>query len=150
MIAASFPDHDGIGIARAMHTALPDCRCAILSMCREPGRLQKAIAAHVHGYLVHDCTAEFLAEAVRQLARGNKVIDPGLTFSVLDTRACPLTLREMDVLRVAAKGFTTAEIAASLCLSVGTTRNYLCRAIAKLDARNRIDAIRIADESGWL
>ncbi len=150
VLAAAFPDHDGIGVARAMHGALPDCRCAILSMGREPGHLQQAIAAHVHGYLVHDCTAEFLAEAIRQLARGNKVIDPGLTFRMLHTRASPLTLREMEVLRVAAKGFTTAEVAASLCLTVGTTRNYLSRAIAKIGARNRVDAIRIAAESGWL
>lgn len=150
VLAAAFPDHDGILIARAMHAALPGCHCAILSMGRQPSHLRQAIAAHVHGYLVHDCPAEFLTEAVRQLALGNKVIDPGLTFSMLDTRACPLTLREMEVLRVAAKGFTTGEIAASLCLTVGTTRNYLSRAIAKIGARNRVDAIRIADESGWL
>lgn len=150
VLAAAFPDRDGVNIARALSAALPACRCAILSIGRHPSHFQQAMAAQVHGYLVHDCAAEFLTEAVRQLAVGNKVIDPGLTFSVLGSRSCPLTLREMEVLRVAAKGFTTAEIAISLCLTVGTVRNYLSRAIAKVGARNRVDAIRIADESGWL
>lgn len=150
VIAASFPDHDGIPIARALSDTLPACHCAILSIGRHPSHLKLAMAAQLPGYLVHDCAAEFLTEAVRQLAMGNKVIDPSLAYSMLGTRSCPLTLRETEVLRVASKGFTTADIATSLCLTVGTVRNYLSRAIAKVGARNRVDAIRIADESGWL
>jgi two-component system response regulator DesR len=150
LLADAFPDHDGILIARTLHAALPRCRCAILSHTRHPRHLERAIAAQVHGYLVHDCPAEFLYAAIRQMAIGNKVIDPGLAFAMVGSRACPLTLREAEALRAAAKGFTTAEIAISLCLAAGTVRNYLSRAIAKVGARNRVEAIRIADESGWL
>jgi two-component system response regulator DesR len=150
LIAAAFPDHDGVIIARNLCTAIPVCRSAILSHDRHPRNLDRAIASHVYGYLVIDCSGEFLIEAIRQIAAGNKVLDPGLAYSVMDTRPCPLTLREAEALRAAAKGFTTAEIAGSLGLSLGTARNYLSRAIAKLGARNRVEAIRIADESGWL
>ena len=69
---------------------------------------------------------------------------------MLATKACPLTLREAEALRAAAKGFTTSEIAANLCLTGGTVRNYLSRAIVKVGGRNRVDAIRIAEEAGWL
>ena len=77
LLAAAFPGRDGIDIARALRAVLPECRCAILSPGRRPRDLERAIAAQVHGFLVHDCPAEFLAEAIRQLASGNKVIDPG-------------------------------------------------------------------------
>ena len=150
LLAATFPDHDGIGLALSMRTALPDCRCAILSAGWRAGELRRAIAAHVHGFLGCDSPAEFLTGAVRQLAAGHKVIDPSLTDSALGSTSCPLTTREAETLRAAAQGTTTAEIATILCLTEGTVRNYLSRVIAKTGARNRIDAIRIADESGWL
>jgi two-component system, NarL family, response regulator DesR len=149
LLAASFPGHDGISIARMVHTKLPACRCAILSPYRRLHDLQRAVAAQVQGFLVGDCPAEFLIAAIRELAAGHTVIDPGLAFSALGAD-CPLTEREADALRAAAKGATTEEIAVSLHLAEGTVRNYLSRAIAKTGARNRIDAIRIADESGWL
>ena len=77
LLAAAFPGHDGIDIARALRAALPESRCAILSSGRRLRDVQRAIAAQVHGFLVHDCPAEILTEAIRQLASGNKVIDPG-------------------------------------------------------------------------
>lgn len=150
LISDAFPGQDGILIARSVHAALPLCRCAILSHTRDTRHLVHAIAAQLHGYLVHDCSAEFLRAAIRQMAVGNEVIDPRLAFRMIATKACPLTLREAEALRAAAKGFTTAEIGASLCLAGGTVRNYLSRAVAKVGARNRVDAIRIAEESGWL
>ena len=150
LLAAAFPGHDGIDIARALRAALPECRCAILSSGRRLRDVQRAIAAQVHGFLVHDCPAEFLTEAIRQLASGNKVIDPRLAPGAPGSKACPLTNRELDALKAAAQGSTTAEIAASLFLTRGTVRNYLSRAIAKTGARNRVGAIRIAEESGWL
>lgn len=150
LVAATFPDDDGIIIAKNLCAAIPVCRCAILSHNRHPRPLERAIAAQVHGYLVIDCAGEFLIEAIRQIAVGNRVLDPGLAFRMMDSKPCPLTLREAEALRTAAKGFTTAEVAAGLGLSLGTVRNYLSRAIAKLGARNRVEAIRIADEAGWL
>ncbi len=150
LVAASFPGYEGISLARALQATVPGCHCAILSRRRLVRDLERAIAAGLDGFLVIDSTAEFLTEAIRQLAAGKKVIDPSLTFSVLDHSACPLTARETEALRVAAQGSTTAEIAMYLSLAEGTVRNYLSRAIAKTGARNRVDAIRIAGERGWL
>ena len=150
VLAADFPDSEGITLARALHGALPECRLAILSKGRRLQDLQQAVTAHVDGFLVHDCPAEFLIEAVRQLAAGNKIIDPSLSFSALAHTGCPLTEREAEALRVASHGSTTAEIGVTLSLAEGTVRNYLSRAITKIGARNRVDAIRIAEEHGWL
>ena len=150
LVAAKFPEAEGIPFARAVQAAVPDCHCAIVSTRRRLHDLQRAMAADLDGFLVHDCAAEFLTEAVRQLAAGNKVIDPSLMFSALDHRQSPLTARETDALRAAAQGFTSSEIAGHLSLSEGTVRNYLSRAITKTGARNRVDAIRIAGERGWL
>jgi two-component system, NarL family, response regulator DesR len=146
LLAATFPDRDGIAVAAGLRAAVPDCRCAILSSAWRSRDLQRAAAAGVRGFLAWDSPAQFLTNAVRQVAIGRQVVDPRLSFG----QQCPLTTREADTLRAAAEGSTTAEIATALCLTEGTVRNYLSRAIAKTDARNRVDAIRIAGESGWL
>ena len=146
LLAAAFPDRDGISVAAGMRTAVPNCRCAILSFGWRPRDLQRAVAVGVRGFLVLDSPAQFLTDAVRRLAVGRQVVDPRISLR----ERCPLTTREADALRAAAEGSTTAEIAAVLCLAEGTVRNYLSRAIAKTGARNRVDAIRIAGESGWL
>ncbi|HWG01405.1 MAG TPA: response regulator transcription factor [Trebonia sp.] len=140
------PGQDGIAVSAALRKAVPDCRCAILGASWRPGDMQRAAGAGVRGFLLCDSPAGFLTDAVRQLAGGRQVADPRLSFGA----QCPLTTREADALRAAAQGSSTAEIADLLCLSEGTVRNYLSRAIAKTGARNRVDAIRIAGESGWL
>jgi two-component system, NarL family, response regulator DesR len=149
VVAAAFPGHDGIVIARALHAALPGCRCAILSAGHRLRDVRRTSAAQIHGFLVHDSPAESIIAAIRDLATGKQVVHSGLAAAPA-TASCPLTAREADALRLAAQGATTAEIAKALCLSAGTVRNYLSRAISKAGARNRVDAIRIADESGWL
>jgi two-component system response regulator DesR len=146
VLAAAFPRHDGVAVAAALRQAVPECRCAILGNGWRIGDLERAVAAGVHGFLLSDSPAEFLTGAVRRLAAGDQVVDPRLSLRA----RCPLTTREADALRAAAQGSSTAEIATVLCLSEGTVRNYLSRAIAKTAARNRVDAIRIAGESGWL
>jgi two-component system, NarL family, response regulator DesR len=146
LLAAAFPDRDGITVAAALHAAVPECRCAMLSSRWRSRDLQRAVTAGVQGFLVWDSSGQFLTDAVRQVAVGRRVVDPRLSLG----QRCPLTTREADALRVAAEGSTTAEIATVLCLSEGTVRNYLSRAIAKTGARNRVGAIRIAGESGWL
>ncbi|MBI0385449.1 response regulator transcription factor, partial [Streptomyces albiflaviniger] len=88
--------------------------------------------------------------AIRAVAKGERVIDPQLALAALDDGPQPLTPRELEVLRFAAQGEDSGQIAAKLFLSVGTVRNYLTSAVTKLDARNRVDAIRIAREAGWL
>lgn len=146
LLAAAFADRDGITVAAGMHAAVPSCRCAILSSNWRSRDLQRAAAAGVQGFLAWDSPAQFLTDAVRQLAVGRQVVDPRLSLR----EQCPLTTREADALRAAAEGSTTAEIATVLCLSEGTVRNYLSRAIAKTGTRNRVGAIRVAARSGWL
>jgi len=150
VIAAAFPGHDGISIARALHAALPGCRCAILSAGHRLRDVRRATAAQIHGFLVHDSPAESIIAAIRDLATGKKVVHSGLAATAQAAAPCPFTAREADALRLAAQGATTAEIATTLYLAPGTVRNYLSRTIAKAGARNRVDAIRIADEYGWL
>jgi two-component system, NarL family, response regulator DesR len=146
LLAAAFPGQDGIVVSSALRKAVPDCRCAMLGASWRSGDMQRAAGAGVRGFLLCDSPVEFLTDAVRQIAGGRQVVDPRLSFGA----QCPLTTREADALRAAAQGASTAEIAGVLCLSEGTVRNYLSRAIAKTGARNRVDAIRIAAESGWL
>jgi two-component system, NarL family, response regulator DesR len=150
LFAAELPGEDRFAIARALHSELPGCRCLMLSSRRDPRDLQRAAEAHVAGLLVNDCIPEFVTDAIRKIAAGRTMMDPELASAALGTGPSPFTERELDALRLAAQGSTTAEIAASLCLSAGTVRNYLSRAIAKTGGRNRVDAIRIAGQSGWL
>ncbi|MBO0820629.1 MAG: response regulator transcription factor [Nocardiopsaceae bacterium] len=135
-----------IAIAAAAREAAPECRLAILSPGWQHRSIRRAAAAGVRGFLACDSPIEDLTAAVRRLASGGQVLDTRLANG---TRS-PLTQREADVLREAGRGGTTADIAAALCLSDGTVRNYLSRAIAKTGARNRLGAVRIAGESGWL
>jgi two-component system response regulator DesR len=91
-----------------------------------------------------------MANAIRQVAKGQRVVDPDLAFAALDAPETPLTPRELEVLRRAAQGAPPDDIADDLCLTVGTVRNHLTRIVNKTKARNRVDAVRIAGEEGWL
>jgi two-component system response regulator DesR len=116
-----------------------------------PGPFASTIRqAHVRGFIVKDAPAETLADGVRRVAEGQRVIDPELVAAALETGSSPLTDRETDVLRAAGSGISTDEIATQLSLAPATVRNYLSNAISKVGARNRIDAIRIARNAGWL
>jgi two-component system response regulator DesR len=150
LLGAVLSDRDGFATALELRAEVPSCRCAILGSSRDPRYLQRAVEADATGYLVDDCPIEFLIAAVRVLAAGRKAIDPEAAMAALNSARCPLTARERDALRMVARGSTTEEVATGLCLTNGTVRNYLSRAIAKIGARNRVDAIRIADESGWI
>jgi two-component system response regulator DesR len=150
VLGASLPGADGFAAARALYAELPTCRSLIMSDRRDPAGVRRAVAAHAIGFVMRDALPDFLTEAVRRAAEGRKVIDPDLAFAALSADENPLTSRELDALGLAAQGATTEEIATDLCLSVGTVRNYLSRAIAKTGARNRVDAIRIARGAGWI
>jgi two-component system response regulator DesR len=122
----------------------------VLTGLSQPGNLLRALQVHVRGFIVKDAPAETLANGVRRVARGERVIDPELIAAALETGASPLTGREADVLRAAESGISTHQIAVELSLSPATVRNYLSNAISKVGARNRIDAIRISRNAGWL
>jgi two-component system response regulator DesR len=144
------PGVDGLTAAEQLHAALPECRTLVLTGLSQPGNLLRALKAHVRGFIVKDAPADSLAGGIRQVAAGQRVIDPDLIAAALETGASPLTGRESDVLRAAEEGIATQEIASRLSLSPATVRNYLSNAITKTGARNRIDAIRIARDAGWI
>lgn len=144
------PGLDGLTAASQLRDAVPQCQILVLTGLSQPGHLLRALQAHVRGFITKDAPAETLADGVRRVARGERVIDPELIGAALDTGASPLTAREADVLRAAESGISTDQIAAELSLSRATVRNYLSNAISKVGARNRIDAIRISRNAGWL
>jgi two-component system response regulator DesR len=150
LLSAAIRGQDGFATARELHAEVPGCRCALLSSRRDPRDLRRAVEAHATGYLVDDSPLEFLIGAIRTVAAGRKAVDPEVALAALDSTGSPLTTRESDALRMVARGLSTAEAANVLCLTRGTVRNYVSRAIAKAGARNRVDAIRIAEESGWI
>ncbi|MFJ6674878.1 DNA-binding response regulator [Actinosynnema sp. NPDC091369] len=144
------PGLDGLTAAERLHEALPGCRVLVLTGHGKPGNLLRALQAHVRGYIVKDAPGDALTDGIRQVAAGKRVVDPVLVANALETGGSPLTPRETDVLRVAADGLAVDAIAARLSLSPATVRNYLSNAIGKVGGRNRIDAIRIARNAGWM
>lgn len=150
VIDIDLPGIDGLTAAAELHERLPSCRTLILTSLGRPGTLRRALSAQVSGFLLKDSPPSQLALAVRSVATGRRVVDPQLALSAWDSPENPLSPRELEVLRLAARGADAAEIAGCLYLSKGTVRNYLTAIVGKLGARNRIDAIRIAEEAGWL
>jgi two-component system, NarL family, response regulator DesR len=144
------PGMDGLTAAQHLHAALPECRTLVLTGLTRPGNLLRALKVGVRGFIPKDAPAQTLADGIRQVAAGQRVIDSGLVAAALETGASPLTQRETDVLREAQNGASTEDIGARLALAPATVRNYLSNAISKTGARNRIDAIRIARDAGWL
>ncbi|MBB5856036.1 two-component system response regulator DesR [Amycolatopsis umgeniensis] len=150
LIDIDLPGKDGLTAAAELHEQLPGVRTLILTSLGSPGTLRRALAAKVNGFLRKDAPADRLANAVRGVAAGRRVVDGDLALAAWDSEECPLTAREIEVLRLASVGSEPTEIAAELFLSAGTVRNYLTTIVSKLSARNRVDAVRIARESGWL
>ena len=144
------PGLDGLTAAEQLHHRLPGCRTLVLTGMSQPGHLLRALQNHVRGFVVKDAPVETLADGIRRVARGERVIDPELVAAALETGSTPLTERETDVLRAAESGLPTDQIATHLSLSPTTVRNYLSNAIGKIGGRNRLDAIRIARDAGWL
>ena len=150
LLDIDMPGLDGLSVADIVHDRFPDCRILILTGLSQPGYLLRALKAHVRGFVVKDAPAQTLADGIRRVMAGERVIDPELVAAALETGSSPLTPREADVLRAAETGISTEEIAQDLFLSAATVRNYLSNAITKIGGRNRIDAIRIARNAGWL
>jgi two-component system, NarL family, response regulator DesR len=150
VVDIELPGLDGLTAAERLHQRLPECRTLVLTGLSQPGNLLRALQVHVRGFIVKDAPAETLANGIRRVARGERVIDPELIAAALETGSTPLTARETDVLRAASSGIPTDQIATQLSLSPATVRNYLSNAISKVGGRNRIDAIRIARNAGWL
>lgn len=144
------PGMTGIEVAARLGAARSATRVLIVTTFGRAGYLRRAIDAGVRGYLLKDSPAERLADAIRQVAAGGRVIDPDLAATAAFAPPDPLTDRERAVLRLAQDGRSNKEIGRALDLSPGTVRNYLSEAAAKLGASNRIEASRIARDNGWL
>ncbi|MGA5757294.1 response regulator transcription factor [Nonomuraea bangladeshensis] len=141
---------DGLAAAAEIRARVPACRTLMLTGYGKPAHLKRALAAQVGGFLLKTAPPEELVAAIRAVARGERVLDKALAVTAWDLADNPLTPREADVLRLAADGADAPDIAARLHLTPGTVRNYLTAIVAKLNARNRTDAVRIATESGWI
>ncbi|MGW2137900.1 response regulator transcription factor [Streptomyces sp. NPDC001773] len=151
LLDIEMPGMTGIEAAGLLRSELPAVKVVVVTTFGRPGYLRRAMESGADAFLVKDAApAAQLAEAVRKVLAGERVIDPTLAAAALADGASPLTERERDVLRTAADGSTNAEIATALHLSQGTVRNYLSTAIQKMAARNRAEAVRIASEKGWL
>ena len=150
LLDIEMPGLDGISAGAELARELPGTRTLILTTFGRPGYIRRAIESGAGGFLLKDAPAEQLGDAIREVAAGGRVIDPGLAAAAISDGVSPLTEREHDVLVAAVDHATAAEISARLYLSEGTVRNYLSSAIRKLGARSRSEAITIARDKGWL
>ncbi len=150
LLDIGMPGLDGLETAELLRDELPEVRVVILTTFNRPGYLKRAMEAGAAGFLLKDAPADDLARAIRAAAAGQRVVDPGLAAAALSQGENPLTAREREVLEAARRHGTVAELAAALHLSPGTTRNHLSTIMQKLDAHSRIEAIRVAEERGWL
>jgi two-component system response regulator DesR len=150
LIDVEMPGMDGIEATRTLKQELPSTRVLIVTTFGRPGYLRRALQAGADGFVVKDTPARQLADAVRRVHSGLRVVDPDLAADSLVAGESPLTARESDVLRAARDGSSVAAIAGRLYLSEGTVRNHLSSAIGKTGSANRGEATRVADQNGWL
>ena len=150
LLDVEMPGMDGIEATRELRAALPQVKVVIVTTFGRPGFLRRALVAGANGFVVKDTPARQLADAVRRVNSGLRVVDPTLAADSLAVGDSPLTARETEVLRAARSGGSVSDIAGAVFLSEGTVRNHLSAAIGKTEARNRADAVRIAEENGWL
>jgi len=150
LLDIEMPGTTGLDAAEGLGRALPDCRILILTTFGRPGYLRRAMEGGASGFLLKDAPAHELAAAIRRAVSGERVVDPGLAAAALSQGESPLTPREHEVLAASRQHPTVADIAGALYLSPGTVRNHLSSVMQKLGARNRGEAVRMAEERGWL
>lgn len=150
LLDVEMPGLDGIAATAQLRSRVPSCRVLIVTTFGRPGYLRRAIDAGADGFVVKDTPARQLADAVRRVNMGLRVVDPTLATETLTDGISPLTARERDVLRAASAGGTAGKLAAVLHLSEGTVRNHLSAAIGKTGTTTRAEAVRVAEERGWL
>ncbi|MGW1373636.1 response regulator transcription factor [Streptomyces sp. NPDC002446] len=142
-------DSDTIEIAQKI-TSLPGCRSLLLATAFTRSTVRRAFTGGIDGMVQRSAPPRQFFEAIHMVHQGERVFDAELTVAAVGNGDCPLTMRQLSVLEQVSRGDTVMEIAARLCLSEGTVRNYISSAVAKLGARNRIDALRIARDSHWI
>lgn len=150
LLDIEMPGSSGLDASRALANELPSCKVLILTTFGRPGYLRRAMEEGAAGFLLKDAPANQLANAIRRAVTGERIVDPGLAAAALSQGASPLTRRQHEVLAASREHATVAELARALYLSPGTVRNHLSSVMQKLDARNRSEAVRVAEERGWL
>ena len=150
LLDIEMPGRTGLDAADELGRALPGCRILILTTFGRPGYLRRAMEGGASGFLLKDAPAADLARAIRRAIAGERIVDPGMAAAALSQGESPLTRREHEVLLAARQHATVADLAKALYLSPGTVRNHLSSVMQKLDARNRAEAVRVAEERGWL
>ncbi len=150
LLDIEMPGLSGLEAAEQLRDALPACVTVIVTTFGRPGYLQRALAAGARGFIVKDGPVDELARSIRRVCAGELVIDPVLATAAVAMGPNPLTPRERDVLNAAADGSTVDDISGMTHLSGSTVRNYLSDAIGKTRTRNRMEAVRVARDNGWL
>jgi two-component system, NarL family, response regulator DesR len=150
IIDPGLPGLDGLSVADQLHDALPDCRILLLTNLGRAEMVCRDLPSHVSGFMLLEAPPEQLATAIRDIVAGRQVLNPLLDATARTGARNPLSPQEREVLRQVAEGAGSDEIAAAMHLSVGTVRNYLTTIVTKLNARNRVDAVRTAYDLGWL
>ncbi|MCR6109709.1 response regulator transcription factor [Bacillus sp. A301a_S52] len=149
LLDIEMPLKSGLQVAESLKRDGHPCKVIILTTFARPGYFERAIEADVFGYLLKDGPSEELAEAIRNVIKGKREIAPELVF-VQSKQKNPLTDREQEILTCVREGKTVKEISKTLYLSNGTVRNYISEAIAKLETKNRMEAVKVAEEKGWI
>jgi two-component system, NarL family, response regulator DesR len=150
LLDIEMPGASGLDASEELAEALPECKILILTTFGRPGYLRRAMEGGAAGFVLKDAPASELVRAIRRALAGERIVDPGLAAAALSQGESPLTPREREVLAASRRYATVAELAAEIFLSHGTVRNHLSSVMQKLDARNRADAVRIAEENGWI
>ncbi|MNI59322.1 Transcriptional regulatory protein DegU [compost metagenome] len=149
LLDIEMPRRSGLDIAEELQSNASPCRIIILTTFARPGYFERAIKANIHGYLLKDEPSDKLAEAIRRVHAGHREISSELIFGSLREEN-PLTDREKVILKLAAEGQSAGDIASAMHLSYGTVRNYLSEIMNKLNVKSRIEAVRLAEEKGWI
>jgi two-component system response regulator DesR len=151
VVDLQMPGLSGLEVTAEVAAAVDSCAMVILTGHGRPPLLRRALLSGARGFVPKGSPAAVLAEVIRRVHEGGRYVDPALAAEALMAPECPLTPRELDVLRLAAAGdLPVATIARQAHLSPGTARNYLAAAVAKLGAGSRAEAISRAHEHGWL
>jgi two-component system response regulator DesR len=149
LLDIEMPLKTGLDVAEQLKKLGSPCKVIILTTFARPGYFERAVKADIQGYLLKDGPIDKLAESIRRVIQGHREISPELIFGTIKDKN-PLNAREREILSLSAQGKSAHEIAAVLHLSYGTVRNYISESLNKLEARNRIEAISMAEEKGWL
>jgi two-component system response regulator DesR len=144
------PGETGLQVSAALRRELPACRVLVLTALEGPGTVREALSVGVRGFLRKGASLAELVDGIKNVHAGQRVISSDLMAAAIEVGDNPLTPRERSVLRLAARGLSADQIALRLNLAEGTVRNNLTRVIAKLQAQNWVDAVRVAERVGWL